>query len=341
MVGPDTILRSGASASKLRPGLDHDHSARGGRTSAEILAGTSRWIGLLKPEVIIVHAGVNDLTRGLSPNRAADNVASLIRQARAANPDVAVMVTRPAAPAARVRAETVLLGNSISSMAKRVGTGRSPVVVVDQATGWNLDRFTVEGDTSHPNRKGEEKIAQRYAEEFLALDRCRASQQGDHRGPARTGWLTVKAEGSAVRLRWGRVSDPSGGVRYMIRRDGVALTHTSANTLLVRNSSANATYAVVAVDGRGNVGGVRAHSANAQGVVIEAGGSTCRVASDNGTVTIRWSGQGRGDIWRNGQAIGASTGGLWVEPERQSGTTHYSVALGDGIKRYCGNITQL
>lgn len=50
----------------------------------------------------------------------------------------------------------------IPALAKKLETAGSPIIVVDQATGWEWQAGADTVDGCHPNERGEEKMATRW-----------------------------------------------------------------------------------------------------------------------------------------------------------------------------------
>lgn len=260
MVGPDTILRAGASAGALQPDLDHDHGARGGRTSAEVFDAAGRWLDTFRPEVVILNVGANDLTHDIALDTTVDNIDAIITRARAANRSVSVLLTAIPAPARRLQVEAARLGERIEALAERRSTNDSPIVAVDAATGWDIDELTVDTDVTHPNTAGELHLARRYAAAFDELDRCgEPSAPTDRIGPGQVQSLTANRVASTTTIRW---TPPTGNrdvARYVVRRNGVAIASTTRTSFVHANDPGpRATaYSVIAVDRSGNASSVR------------------------------------------------------------------------------------
>ena len=125
------------------------------------------------PDVVVLEAGVNDLRNGVSPADTADRLRTWIANARAAKPDVRIIVssildatdvTRPWLPA-RIRDFRQRQAYVVNEA--RQADPQSPITLADTDRGWSVPAYTY--DNLHPTPTGETLIAQRIAEEFHRL----------------------------------------------------------------------------------------------------------------------------------------------------------------------------
>ncbi|MFE7986420.1 cellulose binding domain-containing protein [Streptomyces cellulosae] len=117
-----------------------------------------------RPDIVVMHFGTNDVWSNIAPDRILAAYDTLLAQMRASNPDMRVLVAQliPMAPAtcAECAQRVVDLNARIPAWAAGARTDRSPVVVVDQWTGFDTVTDTYDG--VHPNAAGDEKIAARW-----------------------------------------------------------------------------------------------------------------------------------------------------------------------------------
>lgn len=122
-----------------------------------------------RPDIVVMHFGTNDVWSGLAPDRILAAYTKLVGQMRESNPDMRVLVAQiiPMNPStcAACAQRVVDFNARIPAWAAATGTGRSPVTVVDQWTGFDTATDTYDG--VHPNDAGNVKIAARW---FPALD---------------------------------------------------------------------------------------------------------------------------------------------------------------------------
>ncbi len=145
---------------------DGDNEGHGGYLVTHVAAQNMLpgWLDATHPDVVLMHFGTNDVWSGVPPQRILDAYTTLVTQMRADNPGMVVLVARiiPMNPpscgecAARVEALNAL----IPGWAADVGTAGSPVVAVDQWTGFDTAADTYDG--VHPNAAGDRKIADRW-----------------------------------------------------------------------------------------------------------------------------------------------------------------------------------
>ncbi|MFT5354132.1 MAG: acyl-CoA thioesterase-1 [Polyangiales bacterium] len=159
-------------------GWDADHNGFYSATSAQILdgnmpvndcspagAGNIRdWAPTYRADIAIIHLGTNDCRGGASSAQIQGRLGGIIAELRAAVPDVKVAVAQIIASRDSALNRCVTsLNADLPSWGATISTDFSPVVIVDQQTGWDSD--THQRDTFHPNAAG----AGRMAESFLPV----------------------------------------------------------------------------------------------------------------------------------------------------------------------------
>ncbi|GAB3175491.1 hypothetical protein GCM10027059_49130 [Myceligenerans halotolerans] len=155
-------------------GADLDHEGHGGALVTDVAAnGQARaWLEQNTPDVVLMHFGTNDAWSNVPPDRILDAYTSIVTDLRELNPDATVLVAQiiPLEPDASLGCtdcpqRAVNLNAEIPGWAAGLSTDRSPIVVVDQWSGF--DAATDTDDGVHPNESGNAKIAARW---FEALD---------------------------------------------------------------------------------------------------------------------------------------------------------------------------
>ena len=150
--------------------FDADHEGHWGWTTGEILDRIDEWAPAARPDVVLVHLGTNDF--GGDPGVVPGNLSAIIDELRKANPDVVVFLAR-IIPSRGIPAERLAAVNdSIERMGRAKSTERSPVLIVDQTTGFDPGVDTYDG--THPNEPGEKKMAEKW---FRAIDAWRSSRK--------------------------------------------------------------------------------------------------------------------------------------------------------------------
>jgi lysophospholipase L1-like esterase len=159
----------------VQGGWDGDHCAFYSAKASQILGGNmpvnscspagsgniKAWAPAFKPDLAIIHLGTNDCRGGATPAQIQGSLAGIIGHLRAANPQVKLVVAqiitnRDATANARVKA----FNATIPAWAAGLSTATSPLVVVDQASGWDTKAHL--RDDFHPNATGAQRMAQRF-----------------------------------------------------------------------------------------------------------------------------------------------------------------------------------
>jgi lysophospholipase L1-like esterase len=122
------------------------------------------WLAASSPDVVLMHFGTNDVWSDRPTATILAAYTKLVGQMRASNPAMRILVAKiiPMAPAtcAACGQRTVNLNDAIPAWAAAISTQQSPVVVVDQWTGFSTGADTYDG--VHPNASGDRKISDRW-----------------------------------------------------------------------------------------------------------------------------------------------------------------------------------
>lgn len=117
------------------------------------------WASSTQPDVVLLMAGLNDLIGYASDeNGVITSYKSIIANLRAVNPPIVVLVAK-LTPAAWYNVNT--LNTLIGQQIPQLTTSQSPVMVVDQYTGF--DPSTMQVDGVHPNLAGGQFMSDRWA----------------------------------------------------------------------------------------------------------------------------------------------------------------------------------
>jgi lysophospholipase L1-like esterase len=123
------------------------------------------WLDAAKPDIVLMHLGTNDMWGSFIP--LADKLTAfttLVGQMRANNPNMKIIVAQiipmSASACSTCPADVVTLNNAIPGWAAGLTTSTSPIVVVDQWTGFNADTDTLDG--VHPNDAGDQKMSEKW-----------------------------------------------------------------------------------------------------------------------------------------------------------------------------------
>ena len=162
-VGSQTENKGGPNPN---PDFDLDHEGHSGFRTDEILAQLDGWIDSAQPDVALIHLGTNDILQGQSAESTIDELGQVIDAFRANNPNIAIFLAQ-IIPTRQNDDEREVLNQQIPILAAEKNQENSPVIVVDQASGFNLNDDTY--DSIHPNSNGENKIADRWLASLSGL----------------------------------------------------------------------------------------------------------------------------------------------------------------------------
>ena len=145
---------------------DGDNEGHGGILATGIVSQNllPGWLSATHPDIVLMHLGTNDVWNNLSTTTILAAYTTLVNQMRASNPNMKILVAQiiPMNPSGCTYCAqgVVNLDAAIPAWAASLTTAQSPVVVVDQWTGF--DDATDTGDGVHPNDSGNLKIAGRW-----------------------------------------------------------------------------------------------------------------------------------------------------------------------------------
>lgn len=139
---------------ELINGRTHDNGSGKGKLAD--------WLQSYDVDIALIHLGTNDAFQRLPHNVTLQNLKTIINLLRKDNPSVVIMLAQliPAAQSPGDDKAVIALNNIIPQFANDMNTKRSPVIVVDHFTGFDLANDTY--DKVHPTASGEEKMAQKW-----------------------------------------------------------------------------------------------------------------------------------------------------------------------------------
>lgn len=122
------------------------------------------WLATTRPDIVLMHFGTNDVWSNRSTSAILAAYGKLVDQMRVSNPHMRVLVAQiiPMSPSTcgECGQRVVALNNAIPGWAASKSTAQSPVVVVDQWTGFSTAADTYDG--VHPNSGGDQKMSDRW-----------------------------------------------------------------------------------------------------------------------------------------------------------------------------------
>ena len=177
------LRRHVPAAAAARVPYDGDNEGHGGYAATGIADQNQLppWLAAARPDIVLMHLGTNDMWGNFRPTEI--RIAAytkLVGQMRANNPNMKILVAQiiPMNPSGC--ADVPPARGRRSTTRSRAGppaqtTAQSPIIVVDQWTGF--DTTTDTGDGVHPNDAGFQKMADRWYPPLAAAPRRPTTRQ--------------------------------------------------------------------------------------------------------------------------------------------------------------------
>jgi GDSL-like Lipase/Acylhydrolase family len=145
--------------------FDMDHEGHWGWRADQVLARLSDGAAAAaSPDIVLLHLGHNDLCQGQDVAGTVNDIAAVIDVLRSVNATVAILLAQNIPSTLTCHALKRDFIAALPGLAAAKHTAESPVVVVDQHTGF--DPVTMTWDGEHPNATGASLMADRW---FAAL----------------------------------------------------------------------------------------------------------------------------------------------------------------------------
>ena len=151
----------------LHDDFDQDHEGHSGWRADEILAQIPQWARASSPDFVLLLAGHNDLCQGQDVASTVNDLAAIVDALRAVNGNVVVLVAALTASALPCHVQIPLLNAQLPAMVNAKSTPQSPVLLVDQYTGFTPATMTFDG--VHPNAAGQSQIGERWFKDLAPL----------------------------------------------------------------------------------------------------------------------------------------------------------------------------
>lgn len=149
--------------------FDMDHEGHGGFSADQISDGIVQWATAASPDIVLLHIGTNDLHEFHGVQRTVDDIGSIIDRLRTVNPNIRILVAQLIASSNPRHKDIPALNAQLPALVAAKNRVTSPVVLVDQFTGFDPTTMTTDG--FHPNAIGESRMADRWFEKLaLMLD---------------------------------------------------------------------------------------------------------------------------------------------------------------------------
>lgn len=227
------------------PAFDRDHEGHRGWRADQLLSSLPMWLQMYTPDIVLVHAGTNDMFMGNAVAGTVTELKSIIDVLRNDNPEVTILLAKIIGTTAPENARIVELNSHIDGIAAEKNTDQSRVIVVDQFTGFNPATDAYDG--KHPNSAGEEIMAQKWFDALMAIL--------DVQAPTVPQSLAARnITSSGFTLTWQASTDNMDGISYEVYYNGVSIGRTTNSSFEVENLSSSTGHemTVVAVDAAGN-----------------------------------------------------------------------------------------
>lgn len=165
LVGSRAGVRGGA---PLYPDFDQDHEGHWGWRTDQILDSLGVWIAESPPAIALIHLGTNDLFQGQTIASTVDELEEIVGRLRAADSAVAILLAQIIPMREIYGVDSIPAFNEeVAALASRLHDPASPVISVDQFTGFDPNEDTWDG--VHPDESGERKITARWMERLVDL----------------------------------------------------------------------------------------------------------------------------------------------------------------------------
>lgn len=155
---------NGPSSGPGTPLVDRDNEGHSGLRTDQIRNRMSNWLPGNDHDWALIHVGTNDVLQGTSISAARTEISKIIDKLRGANANVGILLAQVIPNLPGNEAAVAALNDAIATLGAQKDTSASPVIVVDQYSGYST--LTQNYDQIHPNDAGEAMIAERW---FAAL----------------------------------------------------------------------------------------------------------------------------------------------------------------------------
>jgi hypothetical protein len=152
--------------------FDPDNEGHGGYLITQHTSEFAGWAAANTIDVMLLHFATNDCWNSLAPAKILDAYTTLVTEFRKKSPDAVILVAQliPLGPTGcpqcpvNIKAFNAL----VPAWAQKTNTAQSPVIVVDQWTGYDVVADNRDG--VHPNdTTGSTKMAQKWDEALESL----------------------------------------------------------------------------------------------------------------------------------------------------------------------------
>lgn len=158
--------------------FDQDNEAHPGYRASDLLTDDrlKHWLSGYNPDIALVQLGTNDVRTGVPMEKTISSLDQIIDVLREKNPQIVILMGTVIPREGSIERQQIL-NHAIEGLAGTKSTAASPVVAVDQFSGYDGDADSQPPIYLHPNEQGEQKIADRYYAAlvpYLSTDRKEA-----------------------------------------------------------------------------------------------------------------------------------------------------------------------
>ncbi len=140
--------------------FDSDHQSHWGLRADEVFNILKQQSH--KPSIVLLHLGTNDEIQKQSIDSTKSDLRNIVANLRSKNPSVTIFLAK-ILPYFSTLNPT--LNNSLAALVAELNTKSSPVLLVDQHSGFDVNTDTF--DRVHPNIRGEQKMADRWYDAIM------------------------------------------------------------------------------------------------------------------------------------------------------------------------------
>jgi lysophospholipase L1-like esterase len=138
---------------------DQNHQGLSGWRADEVAAQATSWANAAQPDLVLLHAGTNDLLQNQSVSSTVNEIKQIIDNLRVARPNVDIFLCK-IIPSTINASAFVNFNNQVPGIVSEKDTPQSRVIMVDQFTGFSATNDEFDG--IHPNARGERKMSARF-----------------------------------------------------------------------------------------------------------------------------------------------------------------------------------
>jgi lysophospholipase L1-like esterase len=164
-VGSQKTVQDGESPLK---DFDLDHEGHWGWRVDEVLAQLDGWVKTTKPDIALIHLGTNDIAQQQDIRETIAELKQVVVQLRRTNPKIKVLMAQ-IIPLQGSEKRCQAFNAQIKVLSRQLSTKQSPIIAVDQFTGFQAEPGKDTYDGTHPNALGEKKMAQRWFNAIKSL----------------------------------------------------------------------------------------------------------------------------------------------------------------------------